>query len=106
MMVGVEDVFNRLGRDLPGVRQHGARAAREIRVHHDEVILHFDDGVVAVALVFDVALAKPHAGRDLFDGVGLRVAAGEKESEAEQGAETGSQPEPDACHAVSLERRQ
>src|SRR5207248_11498872 len=76
MVVRVEDELDGLGGDLLGVIDHFARTAGEIGVDDDEVILHLDDGVVAVALVLDVAFAEPDAGGDLFDGVGLGIAAG------------------------------
>ena len=51
VMMGIEDVLDRLRRNLLGVLHRQPRAAREIGIHDDEVVLHLDDDVVAVVLV-------------------------------------------------------
>src|SRR5437016_2062495 len=79
VMVRVENILHRLVGDALG-RLHGqARADGVVGVHHDEVILHLDEDVVAVTLPLDVALAEPDAGGDQLDLIGLRVRAGREE---------------------------
>ena len=48
-----------------------ARAAGEIGVHHDQVVRHLDEYVIAVAEVCQIALPEPDAGRDESDLAGL-----------------------------------
>ena len=62
VVMGVEDVLDGLVGDALGGFHGEAGAAGEVRVDHDQVVLHLDDGVVAVAEGFQVALAEPDAG--------------------------------------------
>jgi hypothetical protein len=65
--------LHRFGRELFRIGHGEARAAGEVGVDDDEVVLHLDDRVVGVALLH-VAFAEPDAVGDLFDGVGLGAA--------------------------------
>jgi len=56
--------------------QREQRAAGGIGVDHDQVVLHLDDDVVAVAEVGQIALAEPDAGHDKFDLTRLSLGAG------------------------------
>ena len=73
VMMRVEDVLDRLRGGLLDIEQAGLRAAREIRIHDDHVVLHLDPDVVAVALVFDFSFAKPDAGRNHLHVAGRRA---------------------------------
>src|SRR5260370_32191722 len=89
VVVGVEDVLHGLAGNLLGGVHRGASAARKIRIHHDEVILHLDDGVVAMSQGLDFAFAKPHAWNNLFYGAGRDIACGhEKGHRAQEGEYT------------------
>ena len=72
MMVGVEDILHRFGRDLFRVGHSEPRAAWEIGIHNNEVILHLDDDVVAVSEILDIAFPEPNARHDLFCRPGFR----------------------------------
>jgi hypothetical protein len=85
VVVGVEDVLHRLRRDAFGVGHRSPRPARKIRVHHDEVVLHLDDHVVAMAQVLDVALAEPHTRRHHADRFRNRVRTRGEKGKAAQG---------------------
>ena len=95
VVVGVEDVLHRFGGDAAEVGHGGAGAAGEVGVHHDEVILHLDDGVVAVAEVGEISLAEPDAGRDEAHdfgvGVGTRDEQGQTAEHGKGGKEQGAQ---------------
>ena len=69
----------------------GARAARKVGVHHNQVILHLDDDVVAVAQVLQIALAKPDARQDRLYGFGLGVCAHDKQGRGHQHGEKRTQ---------------
>ena len=75
VMMGIENILHRLGGDALDVGHGGAGAVREVGIDHDQIVFHFDDDVVAVAEVFEVAFAEPHPGRDLRDGFKFGVAA-------------------------------
>jgi hypothetical protein len=64
----------------------GARAARIVGVHHDQVILHLDDNVVAVPLV-RIAFQEPDTGDHDADGAGRGVGARDQQRDAAQRGE-------------------
>ena len=50
---------------------HGFSARGEVGIDDEEIVFHFDDGVVAVAVGFEVAFTHPNAGGDGCGGLGL-----------------------------------
>ena len=78
VMVRIEDVLHRLAGEPFDIGQRGAGAAWKVGVHHDQVVLHLDDDVVAVAQVHQVALAEPYPRHDLFHRPRLRIRANHK----------------------------
>ena len=94
MVVRVEDVLHGFLGDPLRVRHRPARAAGEIGVHDDQVVLHFDDHVIAVTLVH-IAFAEPDAGRDEADGLRIGVGPRHEERKDTQSRET-AEAAPDA----------
>ena len=76
VVMSIEDVLDGFGRDAVGGFQGESRAAGEIGVDDDQVILHLDDDVVGVAEVREVAFTEPDAGNDQFDLARLRLGTG------------------------------
>ncbi len=102
MVMRIENELHRLGRDFLGVRHRQPRPAREIGVHDDQVALHLDDDVVAVLLVHEIALAEPHARRDLFHRVRLRIPARDHKSRREQSRKASQHPNSLAPHMLVI----
>ena len=80
VMMRVEYELHWLGGNRLDVRHERTGAARVIGVHNEQVILHLDHDVVAVAVLIEIALAEPNARDDLLDGFKLGVRAGSQES--------------------------
>jgi len=78
VVVSDEHIFHGLRRKLPRILHGEARAAGKVRIHHDQVIGHLDDHVVAVSEMLDIAFAKPHSGGDAFGRIGLRGSFGDE----------------------------
>ena len=91
VMMGIEHVLHRFGRNAPGVGQGCAGPAREIGVHHDEIVLHFDKDVIAMALLQQIALAKPNAGRNQAHRLRLGVGAGNQQRDGAQNSKAQQQ---------------
>src|SRR5215470_14680105 len=94
MVVCIEDVLHGLRRDLFDVRHGRAGAAGVIGIHDDEVVLHLDDDVIAMAILVEIALPEPDARDDLLDRFepGIR-SGGEYRHEGERD-ERAAQPDP------------
>ena len=93
-------VLDGLARNFLCCSQSQASAAREVSIHHDKVVLHLDDDVIAVTHALEVALAKPHAGDNLFYSVWLRFAIGKQQSNREQRHEERHDPEANVFHTT------
>ncbi len=84
VVVRIEDKLHRLRRNFRSIGQNCSRAAGEVCIHDDEIILHLDDAVVAMPLAQDIAFAKPYAGRDQLYSVGLSITSGDYKAERKQ----------------------
>src|SRR5437016_927456 len=98
VMVRIEDKLYRLRRNFRSIRQNCSRAAGEVRIHNDQIILHLDDAVVAVPLAQDIAFAKPYAWGDQLYCVGLGIASGDDKAERKQGDKCSDQQQTDSVH--------
>src|SRR5688572_17456484 len=72
-MMSVKHVLDRLRRNLLSVAYRQSGAAREVSIDDDEIILHLDNDVIAVARILYFALTEPHAGSNLLDRTRLGV---------------------------------
>jgi len=91
VMVGIEDVADRFGGEFADVGESGLRAAREVGVNDYQIVFHLDDDVVAMALAFDVAFAKPDALDDFLDCVRLGIGLGDEDAGGEQTGESSNE---------------
>jgi hypothetical protein len=89
VVVGVEHQADRFVRRLLDQRHDDLRAAGEIRVDHERVLIEHDPTVVAVAEL-RVAQVEKHAGRDLARFVDLGRQAGTTKNRGAHRAEGGS----------------
>ena len=69
--------------------QREQRAAGGIGVDHDQVVLHLDNDVVAVAEVGQIALAEPDAGNDEIRLTRLSLGAGRQKCHGGENGEAG-----------------
>src|SRR5205085_8460764 len=78
------------------------RTARKIRVHHDQIIFHLDDDVVAVPQVLQVAFAEPDARNDLLHRSRLRVTCRDKKRQRYQNCKRSQDPHASLHHCLAL----
>ena len=99
VVVRIEDVLHRLGRNLLDIREGGPCPAGEVGVHHDQVVLHLDDDVVAVAEILQIALAEPDPRPDLLYGFRSGLRPGDEKGHGGKAPECGEQK--DASHKLN-----
>src|SRR5215475_7886953 len=90
VMVGVENVFHRLGGDALAIGEGGARATRIVGVDYEQVVFHLDDDVVAVALVH-ITLAEPDARSNVFHLIGFGLRPRRKKCGSGEHGKSGNQ---------------
>jgi hypothetical protein len=73
MVMGVKYVFHRLRRKLLYFLHGQSRTGREIGIDNDNVVLHFDDDVIAKAGPMGIPEHEPHTRRDLHGLVELGI---------------------------------
>ena len=94
VVVGIEDVLHGLRRNLFNVRHRRAGAAGVIGIHDDEVVLHLDHDVIAMAVLVEIALPEPDAGDDLLDRFELGIRSGGDHRHEGERDEWRAQPDP------------
>lgn len=84
MMMRIENILHGLLRDFPDIPQQQVRTAWEIGIHHNEVVLHLDHHIVAVALVLHISLAEPDARSRLLHRVRFGVRLSHRQAQRRQ----------------------
>src|ERR1039458_9405602 len=99
VVVGVEDVFDGLGREAFAIGHGAARAAGKVGIDDHQIIFHLDDHVIAVAL-FHIAFAEPDTGSDQANGFRRGVGTRDEQSDGGKRSKPREQTDPEPQHGA------